>query len=129
MDNKIKIKSARKAVEVAKSLVMDFDKEYLIGLYLAPDDSLKKVEIIGIGTLFFVATMIREIYKPAFRHSVGSLMILHNHPCSSVEPTKADIRLTKRIDKAGKILEIPLLDHIIFGRGKDYYSFRENKKL
>jgi len=129
MDNKTKIRSANKAVEVAKSLVADFDKEYVIGLYLNAENTVKKAEVIGIGTL--TATLIhpREVYKPAIRHSAAGLVLLHNHPTGGVKPSDADIKVTKQMKKAGEILGIPLLDHIIFCRTLDYYSLKGNKKM
>ena len=129
MDNKTKIRSANKAVEVAKSLVADFDKEYVIGLYLNAENTVKKAEVIGIGTL--TATLIhpREVYKPAIRHSAAGLVLLHNHPTGGVKPSDADIKVTKQMKKAGEILSIPLLDHIIFCRTSDYYSLKGNKKM
>ena len=129
MDKKPKIRSARRAVEVAKSLVTDFDKEYVVGLYLDAENTIKRAEVIGIGTL--TATLIhpREVYKPAIKHSAAGLVLLHNHPTGGVKPSNEDIKVTKQMKKAGEILSIPLLDHIIFCRTNDYYSLKGNKKI
>jgi len=128
-DRKPKIRSAKKAVEVAKSLVTDFDKEYVVGLYLDAENMVRKAEVVGIGTLTATLVHPREVYKPAIRHSAAGLVLLHNHPTGGVKPSNEDIKVTKQMKKAGEILSIPLLDHIIFCRTNDYYSLKGNKKM
>lgn len=123
------IKSSKAAVEIAKKLVTDWDKEHCIGLYLDSENKLKKATLISIGTLNVNFIHAREVYRPAVRHSAAGVVLLHNHPTGNVIPSKEDIKVTKRMKKAGEILDITLLDHIVFCRGELLYSMKGNKKF
>ena len=70
----------------------------------------------------------REIYLEALRfHAVG-IILLHNHPSGDPTPSEADRRITRKIKEAGRLLDIPLLDHIVIG-DKKYVSFHEEGYL
>ena len=102
------------------------DTERLVVLSLNSNYELIGKDFVAIGTESVCPVSIREIFISAMRHSAVSVIIAHNHPAGNIEPSSKDISITKNIESAGKILNIPLLDHIIVGRG-DYYSFHENR--
>jgi DNA repair protein RadC len=60
------------------------------------------------------------------RHNGTSFIIAHNHPSGDPKPSMEDVRVTDNLRKAGKLMGIPLIDHIIIGNG-EYYSFREEE--
>ena len=66
----------------------------------------------------------REIFKFALEESAAAIIIVHNHPSGDPTPSKDDVKITKQLMEAGKILDIPVLDHIIIGDGR-YVSLRE----
>ncbi|MDH5763148.1 MAG: DNA repair protein RadC [Nitrospinota bacterium] len=66
----------------------------------------------------------REVMIPAIRESATKIVLLHNHPSGDPTPSRADIEITHRVSKAGNIIGIQLLDHIIIG-GTEYYSFAD----
>lgn len=103
-----------------------FDTEKLVVLSLNSNYELVGKDLVAIGTESACPVSIREIFKSAILHSATSVIVAHNHPTGNIEPSPKDISITKNIESAGKILNIPLLDHIIVGRG-DYYSFHENR--
>jgi len=70
----------------------------------------------------------REVFEEAVKNLAASIIIAHNHPSNFVEPSSEDIKLTKRLVEAGKILGIEILDHVIVSKEK-YYSFKENNLL
>ena len=70
----------------------------------------------------------REIFKEAMKNSAVSLMLIHNHPSGDVSPSIADKNFTIQVFKTGKLIGIPLLDHIIIGYN-NYYSFYDNGEL
>lgn len=72
-------------------------------------------EIIGIGTLTEVIIHPREVFHRALHHRAASLALAHNHPSGDPTPSPADIELTKLLDAAGRLLGIPLDDHLILG--------------
>lgn len=65
---------------------------------------------------------VKEIYNYAIKENAAALIIMHNHPSGVLTPSDADIKLTNDLIETGKIIGIPLLDHLITN-GKKYYSF------
>ena len=103
-------------------------QEILKVLLLNTQNRVLKLETISIGTLNFSVMDPREIYRVALRHNAASIILTHNHPGGSPEPSFEDIQATEQIIEAGKIVGIPLLDHVIIGNG-DYISLREKSIL
>ena len=66
----------------------------------------------------------REVFKAAILESAASVILLHNHPSGETQPSSDDRQITDRLVQAGKLLDIPVLDHIILS-SRGYYSFRE----
>lgn len=72
------------------------------------------------GTISGAMIHPREIYRLAIKLNAASICVLHNHPSGNPTPSTADINMTKKIVDAGKLLEIPCLDHVIIG--DEYFS-------
>ncbi|HMP76754.1 MAG TPA: DNA repair protein RadC [Kiritimatiellia bacterium] len=73
----------------------------------------------------------REVFKEAVRTSSAALVLVHNHPSGDPQPSPEDIRITRQLVEAGKVMDIEILDHIIMGRAEpgrtqDYFSLRES---
>ena len=88
---------------------------------------LKEVEI-SRGSLNQAIVHPREVFNKAIKESAASIILIHNHPSGDPAPSPEDIDLTQKLVKSGKLLGIPVLDHIIIGQG-DYYSFADHKTL
>jgi len=105
------------------------DRERLVVLLLNAKYCLIKKETVSIGSLNEALAHPREVFKPAIAHSAHSIVVVHNHPSGDPSPSEADIRLTRRLSEASRLLQIPLLDHVIIGQRCDerpgYFSFRE----
>ena len=91
---------------------------------------LIRVETLARGTLDSLVTHPRDVFRPAISANASAVFLPHNHPSGDPTPSEADIRFTRDIVRAGKLLKIDVLDHIILGRrttdrGKDYVSLRE----
>lgn len=84
--------------------------------------------LISKGSVSQSYVGIREIFIRALLVGASHIVLLHNHPSGNCTPSSHDILLTKRLEKAGNLLEIPLSDHIIVGRDS-FYSFREHDML
>ena len=117
------------AVKQAKALVVDDYKEHFIGIYLNARNIPTKIELISMGTLNASIVHPREVFSPAIVNHASQVIVLHNHPSENVKPSVDDIEITERLVKAGKILGIELIDHIIFTKGKKFYSFKENNLI
>ncbi len=99
-------------------------QEHFDVLYLDTKNQVIHRQNIFIGSLNASIVHPREVFKEAFRRSAASIICLHNHPSGNPEPSREDIEVTKRLNGAGKILGIDLLDHIIIGDRK-YVSLKE----
>ena len=85
---------------------------------------------IADGTLDTILVHPREVFKPAIAANAAAIILLHNHPSGEATPSEADIKVTRDLIRAGQLLKIEVLDHIILGRAtqerpKDYSSLRE----
>ena len=80
---------------------------------------------VSVGTLNSSLVHPREVFKEAIRRSSNKMILIHNHPSGSVEPSREDKNITDRLIKCGEIIGIDIIDHIIIGDGL-YYSFKEN---
>ena len=80
------------------------------------------------GTLTSSAVSPREVMANALKKNAASLVFVHNHPSGNLKPSEADIRLTKNLAEAGRVLEIQVLDHLIVSQ-KGYYSFADEGRL
>ncbi|MCX8056820.1 MAG: DNA repair protein RadC [Ignavibacteria bacterium] len=83
-----------------------------------------KTELVTRGTLDSSLVSPREVFKIAIDNRASSIILVHNHPSGNLEPSREDIKVTEQFFEAGKILEIPVLDHIIIANNY-YTSFLE----
>ena len=79
---------------------------------------------VSIGSLNSSIVTPRETFQMLIRRHCAGAIVAHNHPSGEPKPSNEDISLTETLSESGKILGIPILDHVIIGRGK-YYSFKE----
>ena len=83
---------------------------------------------VAIGTMDAALVDPRKVFQEAFRHQAAALILAHNHPSGDPSPSKEDIALTLRLAEAGKLLELPVLDHVIIGDGR-FVSLKEKGLL
>ena len=86
------------------------------------------IQEVSVGDLSSSIAHPREVFRDAVRRSAACIVAAHNHPSGSPEPSRNDLRITRRLAETGAILGIPLLDHIIIGDG-EYISLREQGYL
>jgi DNA repair protein RadC len=88
-------------------------KEFFWVMLLSHSNNVLGISEIGKGNASAVIVNIKEIFQLAIRGNASSVILCHNHPSGNLNPSQADIRLTKKIQEAGQLLEISILDHII----------------
>lgn len=125
----MRIKDQQTAVDVARKLIGDWNKEHSIAVYTDAHLQLVRAEVLSIGILNSSLVHPREFYKPAIVYNVSSAILLHNHPSTFLTPSPEDVRISKQLRKAGEILGIVFQDSIIFNIKGEYYSLGEHKKL
>jgi DNA repair protein RadC len=106
------------------------DRESLRVVLLNTKQHLIKVCTVSQGTLNESLAHPREIFKPVIVHSAYAFIMVHNHPSGDPSPSEADLRLTRRINEASRILQLQLIDHVIIGSPaagrSSYFSFKES---
>ena len=93
-------------------------KEHLRGLYLNTHYKVIRDEVISIGTVDMNIVHPREVFRPALEYAAAAVILVHNHPSGSVEPSKPDIAVTEQLISAGALLGIDLIDHVIIAKKK-----------
>jgi DNA repair protein RadC len=91
---------------------------------------LIRVEKISDGNLDTVLVHPREVFKSAIAANAAAIVLVHNHPSGDPTPSEADVKVTRDLIRAGQLLKIEVVDHIVLGiatkeRPKDYASLRE----
>lgn len=102
-------------------------QEYFYVCYLDQKKNLIERKLLFMGTLNKSLVHPREIFKEAYLLSASSIICMHNHPSGDIMPSADDIFLTNSLIEIGKLQQIPVVDHIIFGND-EYYSFYENDR-
>jgi DNA repair protein RadC len=109
----------------ARSCVKDWRKECFLTFYVdARNRHIGEAEV-SIGSLDTTLAHPREVFEAAIRGSAAGIIVVHNHPSGDPTPSDDDIRLTRRLTEAGKILGIRLIDHVVISRDS-LYSFRSH---
>ncbi len=109
-------------------LLRDENKEKFIVVCLNSANKVIRHEVISVGNLNSSVVHPREVFKSAVEYNAASIILLHNHPSGNPEPSNEDITITKKIVDAGKMMDIPVYDHIIIA-GKNYTSFVEKRLI
>ncbi|OGK23388.1 hypothetical protein A3C25_01830, partial [Candidatus Roizmanbacteria bacterium RIFCSPHIGHO2_02_FULL_38_11] len=99
-------------------------KEHCFIFYLDVRNQIIKRELISIGTLNASLIHPREIFEPAIRFTAAQMIISHNHPSGDPSASEEDIKLTRQLIEAGKILGIDIIDHVIVSE-KGFVSMKE----
>lgn len=90
---------------------------------------LIKIHVISRGTLTASIVHPRESFRPAVRSAASGVIFAHNHPSGDPVPSEEDRRITSRLEEVGRILGIPMLDHVIVGSEGAYFSFADEGML
>lgn len=100
-------------------------QEVFIVMSLNTKNKVIGCDIIHKGSFNASIVHPRDVYKTALLNGASSIMVFHNHPSEDPTPSREDLHVTKRLQEAGKIIGVELLDHIIVGNEKDFVSLKE----
>jgi DNA repair protein RadC len=120
------VKTPEDVVNLVRSRLKGKKKEYFLAILLDTRSQLIKVAEISVGSLDSSIVHPREVFKEAISASAASVIFAHNHPSGDPEASEDDINLTKRLVKAGEIVGIDVLDHVIIG-DKNYLSLKREE--
>lgn len=112
--------AARLATEIAES-----DTEVFGAHILDARNGLYCTEIVSNGILNASLVHAREVFRTAISKGAGAIVLLHCHPSGDLTPSAEDIRITKQLVEAGRIVDIKVCDHIILASAGRHLSLRE----
>ena len=102
----------------------DPECELFVVLFLNTRRKVKGHHLVSLGTLDTLLVHPREVFKTAIVISASSIVLLHSHPSGEPDPSQADIKITRDLIRAGQLLKIEVLDHVIIGANR-HCSLRE----
>ncbi len=103
-------------------------KEHFVVFFLNTQNQEIVRETVSVGTLNASLIHPREVFEPAVKHLAAHVILAHNHPSGSLDPSEEDLSVTKRLVDSGRLLGIEVLDHIIV-TASGYTSFKEKNLL
>jgi DNA repair protein RadC len=110
------VRAPEDAVEVLRSMALG-DYEQLVALYLDRRHRIIATRGLTKGSAAFTVVDPRQVFRPAVQFGASAVILAHNHPSGNPEPSPQDYQVTDRVEAAGKVLGIPLLDHFVLVRG------------
>jgi DNA repair protein RadC len=125
---KPKISSSYDIYQFMKMELMDKLVEQFWIILLNRANYIIKKQLVSSGGTARLAVDPKVIFKTALDHYASSIILVHNHPSNNPKPSQMDIDLTERLIKAGKVLDIPIIDHVIFAEN-GYVSFADEHIL
>lgn len=120
----VKISSPADAANLLIPEMQSYEQEHLVVILLNTRNFVISIPLIYIGSINTSVVRIGEIFKHAIRQNAVAIIVAHNHPSGDPSPSPEDVRVTRDISKAGKLLDIELLDHMIIGRQR-FVSLKE----
>lgn len=105
--------SSRDDVLAHSSSLKKLKQEHVLALYLDSRNKLLQKKVVAVGSLNVSIVEPRDVFSAAIRLGACRLILVHNHPSGSQEMSGADVAFTKRIEEAGKLLGIELVDHVV----------------
>ena len=124
-DNKFKVSCGEDIFKAIKNIDIDFNQEHFIVFFLNNQNRILKEEVLFKGGLDSCVICPNTLFKKALLNDSNKIIIAHNHPSESLNPSNEDIEVFNKLKEMGDILNIKVLDSIIFNK-KGYYSRQED---
>jgi DNA repair protein RadC len=125
---KKKITSPQDFFELFNPLMIEQPGEVFLVAWLSSSNRVIGFDIISSGNLNSSIVHPREVFRRAVVTNCASIILAHNHPSGNTDPSNEDISITKKLIEVGKIIDIPIFDHIIFAENS-YTSFVERRLI
>jgi DNA repair protein RadC len=121
---KSKITSSKDVADYFQPLLGDLNHEEFWILMLDHANKIKESVKVSEGGITGTVIDVRKIMRLAIEKKSTSIVLCHNHPSGNLQASDADLKITRKIKEAGKLIDIPVLDHVIIAHNK-YYSFAD----
>ena len=124
--------SPAEVVEMIRSgdVIPDDAREHFVALYLNSQNKVVALHEVSVGTLSASLVHPREVFGPALRLlGIASVILVHNHPSGDPTPSQEDIRLSRQLAEAARVLDLRLHDHLVMGNGSGSYTSMAQRGL
>jgi len=111
-------------VNLLRNFLEGADRESFVAIYLNAKNEPNAIHVVSIGALDRCHVHPREVFKAAILANSSCIILAHNHPSGNPSPSREDIEMTSRLKKAGEILGVEVLDHVIVGDNGRFVSFK-----
>lgn len=125
---KYKVEHPVHAYHLVKDEMISEKRELFVVILQDAKGCVISHHVVAIGTLTHAPVHPREVFYPAIRHKAASLILVHNHPSGDLTPSKPDIELTKKLIDVGRMVGIPVNDHLIISE-LGYLSMRQKTDI
>lgn len=112
------------AADLFRAYLGDSDREQFVAIFLDTRSQVIGLHLVSVGTVDCCAVSPREVFKAALLCNAAAVVLAHNHPSGDPHPSETDVAITRALQRAAELLEIPVLDHVIVGE-PGYASFLE----
>lgn len=123
-----RINSSRDAFNAIAPLLTDLHHEEFWLLMLNKANEVFSRERLSAGGMSGTVVDVKQVLKTALDARATAFIAIHNHPSGNLQPSQADVELTKKLEQSGRLLDMPLLDHLIVSE-RGYYSFADEGAL
>lgn len=127
-NDRIDVNHPEKVKSLFEAEIRALPQEVFLVLLINSKMEVIRKQTISIGSSTSASSSPRDVFAGAIKAGAAAIIVAHNHPSGDPRPSSADIAVTKKLSDAGKIMDVPLLDHIIIGLN-GYFSFKEEKIL
>lgn len=110
------------AAQVASAFLQDRDREVFLAIFLATNGRVTGLHVCHIGSLSASIVRPADSFKAAILSNAAAVVFCHNHPSGNREPSREDIEITRRLVEAGRLIDIPVRDHLIVTPDGGYTS-------
>lgn len=129
LNDNLKIKSSEDSVRLLRQFIdtkrIDY-KEFFWVLLLNNSNQLLGISEIAVGSTNGVTVNIKEVFQLALLTNATCIIVAHNHPSGKLKASEADKRITQKLMKASKLLDLTFLDHLII-TSEDFMSYNDSK--
>lgn len=120
----LRFKSPDDVAQILYPYYVGLDREHMLALLLNQKNALKGIHVVYIGSVHTTVVRLCELFQVAVLRNATGLIVAHNHPSGDPTPSPEDAALTREIVKAGRLLDIDVMDHIVIGDRK-FVSLKE----
>lgn len=121
-----KIDTPDRAIEIMSDMMKSLDREHVCVVNLDGASHPINFNVVSMGSINMSPVVMSEVFKTAILSNATRILLLHNHPSSSITPSKEDHSVTAKVMMASMLMGIPLVDHIIVGGGTgEYFSYKK----